>query len=144
MSQPNLPFGAQVLNKDGLMSQPWQGYFTARQERNIKPWVPSFVNLTGGDVVVSGYWTVSERLLSFSVRVTPTTNTSSVLGSTYFDLPFSSLADGAALAFNTSTKSLLGAAFIEAGSSRVYLPSWSTITAPIGISGSVQIKAQNG
>ncbi len=144
MAQPNLPFGAKFLNTDGLMSQTWQGYFTARQARNTQPWTPSLVNLTGGDVVVSGYWTVSERLLSFSVRITPSVNTSSTLGSTYFDLPFSSLADGAALAFNTSTKSLLGAAFIEAGSSRVYLPSWSTITAPIGITGSVQIKAQNG
>ncbi len=144
MAQPNVPLTAKVVRQDGLLSQEWAGYFTSREGRNLKPWAPELVNLGGGDAVVSGYWTLSERLFSFSIRITPDSNTSSVSGSTYFDIPFSSLADGAALAFNTSSKSLLGAAFIERDSSRVYLPTWTTVSAPIAISGSVQIRTQNG
>ena len=144
MASPNIPATAKVVNPDGLMSQEWLGYFTSRQGRNQKPWEPVLVNLGGGVAVVSGYWTLSERLFSFSIRITPSTTTSSVLASTYLDLPFSSLADGAALAFNTSTKTLLGAALIEAGTSRAYLPTWTTLAAPVSVSGSVQIRTQNG
>lgn len=139
--QPPVPLQAKVLAPNGLASQEWAGYFTERQARNAKQWEPVFVSLGGGDFEATGYWTVTERIFVFSLLITPVASIVSTLGATYFELPYSSLADGAALAFNTASKSPLGAAYISGN--RVYLPSF-TVSDPVSASGTVQIGASNG
>lgn len=140
--QPPIPISSKVLSGSGLISPEWQGYFVQRQAKNQKNWEPDLVNLTGGVLEVTGFWTVSERTFTFSVRIAPSSPLSSVLNSSYFELPFPSIADGAALAFNTTSKALLGAALIMSG--KVYLPTFTSVNDPISISGTVQIGNQNG
>lgn len=139
--QTNPPFGSGVLTGTGLMSPAWSGYFTGRQLKNQTVWNPEITSLTGTNEAI-GYYSISERTLQFSIRITPVSSTQSTLNTTYLVLPFLSLADGAANCFNVTTKAAVGAAFIEKDTNRVWLPTWN-ISAPIAISGSVQVRDRN-
>ena len=136
--QPNPPFSSPLLSGTGLVSVPWSGYFTQRQAKNDKPWVPVITGLSG-TFTVSGYWTVTERILVFSLRITPTGSITSTFGTTYLDLPFPSLADGSAYCFNATTKAAIGPVFIETDTTKAWLPAFTTSNT-VSISGTVQIR----
>lgn len=135
------PLYQPVVDKGGVVTAPWIIYFggLSTGDQGTK-WTPSFVNLTsvGGTPTFSGlYYKIGSLLTYFTAIVTPVTNTSATAGTTYINnFPAIIAADGSCDAVYGTIG--LGNGVVQASSSRVYVPTWTTITAPVTICGFIQ------
>lgn len=98
-------------------------------------WTPIATNLTQvGVATITGAYYRSGQFIDFYIKIVPGTSTSSTAGSTYFDLPFDVLQDGACEASTGLTSSPGG---LQASTNRVYPPNWAATGNTITISGRV-------
>lgn len=130
-----------MIDKNGAVTAPWIIYFggLSSGDQGTK-WTPNFINLTavGGTPKFSGlYYKIGSLLTYFTAIVTPITNTSATAGTTYINnFPGIISADGACDAVYGSVG--LGNGIAQSSSSRIYVPTWTTIAVPVTISGFIQ------
>jgi hypothetical protein len=99
-------------------------------------WTPVITDLTFvGTPTISGVYYQNNGFTDWAVKIVPATNTSSTLGVTYITLPFTVTADTPCFTV-TGTSSANGV--VNAAAARAFLPTWTTITTPITITGRVK------
>lgn len=119
--------------------QKWFNLFWNNSAANTIKWMPSFTGLTGTATITGAYNRIG-GLLYFQVLITPVVNTTAVLGATYINnLPFKANAYGTLTSINISSKVVIGTGQIDINTSNAYVPGWTAVTAPIAITGFVQI-----
>jgi hypothetical protein len=135
-----IPASNRIADKDGKAPLTWLLFFQQLINGDTgKAFVPEFQNLTvNGTPEIAGVYYENQGFADFFVRITPSIDTTSVAGSTYFELPFQPTSDAACFS-TTLFNSALGG--IVASSKRVFPPSWTAITTPITISGRVPLQA---
>ncbi len=137
MSKPELPPKFEpVVDENQVATLTWQIFFDAIASGDAgTTFTPTFTGLTEvGTATKTGvYYRLSNKLVYFALTITPGTNTSSVLGTTYcnnFPLTFKN---------NSSSMSISGftasAAGVEQSTNRIYTATWTNITNPITITG---------
>jgi len=105
-------------------------------------WTPTYTSLTeSGTATHTGFYKrLSQTLYQVRVRIVPGTNTSSVAGTTYLNnFPLTGSAFGHLIAINETTILPIGTA-VFASNGRIYTPTWTTVTAPITISGIIEAR----
>lgn len=99
------------------------------------PWTPTFSGLTEvGTAVKTGvYYRISKKLIYYRIVITPGTNTSATLGTTYCNnFPLTMSANGANVTLSSYTAAVSGS---TSSDNRIYTATWSLITTPITIIG---------
>ena len=136
------PISNPMIDSSGIANMPWILFFNNLWigDRG-KEWTPNFVNLTqvGVPTITGRYYMLSKSLAYFRVTITPGTNTSATAGTTYIEnFPKVINGDGACHAVS----GLLGssAGMIEASSRRIYVPGWTTVTVPLSIVGTIEVR----
>ncbi len=139
MKIPSPPNTHPLAEEDGLPTLQWILFFNALYEGDTgTEWEPAFTSLgaSGAPTITGRYYKIG-RLVYFSVRIVPATNTTSTAGTTYINnFPLSITQDGACLAVTGLLGSNAGMA--EASTNRIYTPAWSTVTVPVTIVGLVE------
>lgn len=137
LSIPLLPPKTEpIVDDDKFSTLNWLVFFDEIANGDAgTTWVPTFTGLTEvGTAIKSGvFYRISKKLIYFRIVITPGTNTSATLGTTYcnnFPLTFTS--DGATATCSSYTVAMAG---ITASNKRIYTASWSVITTPITIVG---------
>lgn len=101
---------------------------------------PNFVGLTEVGVAVKTglYWRINKSLAYFRIIITPGTNTSATLGTTYCDnFPLLILNQGVAVTVSGFTAAVSG---VTASDKRIYTQGWTNITTPVTILGIVEVR----
>lgn len=98
-------------------------------------WTPTFVGLTTvGTPTITGTFYQFGALCYFRVIIIPGTSTSSTYGTTYINnFPLTLTASTGVYAATGSPTIAIGST--DAGTNRIYTPSWSVITIPITLTG---------
>lgn len=126
-----------VVNDLAKMTPRWISFIDQQYKGDAGTvWTPTFQNLTvsGSPTIVGKYFRLSDYLQYFTITVTPGTNTSSTAGVTYVDnFPLIIANDGACLAVGGALG--LDSGIVDAGTNRIYPPSWSAVTVPVTIVG---------
>lgn len=102
-------------------------------------WTPVFVGLTEvGTATKTGvYYRISKKLVYYRIVITPGTNTSSTLGTTYCsNFPLTITGNGANVTCSGFTAAVAGT---TASDKRIYTATWTTITTPITIVGIAEV-----
>ena len=101
-------------------------------------WVPNPINLgsNGGAPRLVGLYYQNQGWTDFSIYITPIGDTSSVAGSTYFELPFT-VATNAPAAVNTGISSIYTGG-VDSATKRCYTPTWNNLTIPLTVTGRVK------
>jgi hypothetical protein len=135
-----IPASERVTDKAGKMVITWLLFMQNLINGDAgTAFVPEFFDLTQNGVpTIGGVYYENNGFADFFVRITPSIDTSSVAGTTYFELPFQPTSDCPCFA-TTAFNSALGG--IIASSKRVYPASWTSITTPVTISGRVPLQA---
>jgi len=137
MTVAQAPIADKVLDDSGKLRPTWVEYFSSRDRGDIGiTWNPTVTNLTSvGTPTITGVYYQNLGFTDFAVKIVPGTNTSSVLGTTTIVTPFSTVADVPvfAIAGNGVFVGILNAA-----SKTIFLPTWTTVTLPITITGRVK------
>lgn len=126
-----------LTENKGELTMPWLLFFNQMYNGDAGTnWTPTFIDLTTvGTATISGrYYRVSQFLCYFNIRVLPGTNTSAVAGTTYIDnFPLTVNSPGFCLTVSNNLGGGLG--MVNAANNRIYVPGWTTVTAPINIIG---------
>jgi len=138
MSKIETPLFDPIVDEQGYVSAiTWTLFFqqlTAGD--NGTTFTPIATNLGSvGTPTINGVYYQNQGFTDFYITVTPATNTTSTVGSTYFSLPFDVTIDGGCFATTTGSS---GVGMVDAANNRVYTPNWSAITVPVTISGRVK------
>lgn len=132
------PIYEKLAGEDGKALLPWVLFMNQIFSGDSgTDWTPAFVNLTevGGSATITGrYYKLSQYLTYFRVSITPVTNTSAVAESTYIsNYPLTFSGDGICFAVRGGAGTNSG--HIVSSNNRIYVPEWTTVTAPIHIIG---------
>lgn len=139
-----------VIEPDGKMKRSWLEFLnglwvgdTGTPATGTGSWTPTFTGLTevGTAIMTGKVFKFSQQLAYFWARIVPTTNTSSVLGTTYINnIPLDVLSFGScsAVVENITGGAALGIA--DPVTNRVYCPTWTNITSPITICGTIEAR----
>lgn len=131
------PITNPLAEDNGLPTLPWILFFTSLFTGDTgTAWIPLPTNLTAvGTPTITGAYYRSGQFIDFWITIIPGTSTTASAGSTYFDLPFDVLTDGACFAVS----GLLGsnAGMVDAITNRAYVPTWSAVTVSLTVSGRV-------
>ncbi len=135
------PIQEQLTDEQQALTMPWILFFNQTFTGDLgTSWTPTFTDLTevGGAAIITGrYYKISQALCYFNVTITPVTNTSSTAGTTYINnFPLISFANG--ICFAVSGNIGTNSGMVTASNNRIYVPSWTTVTAPITIIGIVE------
>lgn len=141
MSLAELPLQSEALVDDNKnITLPWQVFLEEAANGDAgTAWSPSFVGLTttGVPTITGVYYQISKTLTYFRITITPATDTTSVLGTTYcsnFPLTFKN--DSA----NTTTISYTAAVSGNTVSgNRIYAASWAATALPVTIVGLAEV-----
>lgn len=137
MSREEPPTYAPIVDNAGKVALPWDLFFTALFEGDLgDTWLPNFINLgVSGTPTISGrYYQISSEIAVFWVDIQPSTNTSSIAGTTYIDnFPLTPSADGFCVAVSGGQGTNAG--MIDASTNRIYTPAWSSVSIPITVIG---------
>jgi hypothetical protein len=100
-------------------------------------WTPVFVDMTstGTPTYAGRYWRIGQNLVWFSITITPATDTTSVVATTYcgnFPLRFS--VDSVCFA-GTGSGAAQAIGGIRSADNRIYTPAWAAVTTPLTIVG---------
>lgn len=136
-----IPATDKVLDSAGKMALRWllflQNLLNGDPGTAFSPRIVG-LNNTGGAPTVTGVYYENGGFIDFYIRITPITNTSSVSGTTYVELPFQPTSDCPCFA-TTSNNTALGG--VVASTARAYTPTWSNITDPVTVSGRVPMQS---
>lgn len=140
MTIPLLPPKTEpLIDDDKFSTLNWLVFFDELANGDAgTTWTPTFTGLTEvGTATKTGiYYRISKRLVYFRIIITPGTNTSSTLGTTYCNnFPLTFIADGAAQSCSGFEVQLAG---ITASNKRIYTANWTTLATPITITGTVE------
>lgn len=135
------PIKNPMIDNTGAPTMPWALFFNQMFFGDAgEPWDPEFTGLTetGAAQVAGRYYKFSNYLVLFRAVITPATDTSAVQGSTYIhNFPLQMAADAPSYAI-TPPVTLMGAC--AASSNRIYVPTWTSVTVPITITGLVEAR----
>lgn len=145
------PAYSEVIEPDGKMKRPWLEFCnglwvgdTGTPSEGSGSWTPTFTGLTevGGAATITGrVFKISQQIAYFWARVVPVTNTSSVLGTTYINnLPLDVISHGACVAVVEDITSGAANGIVEPSFNRIYTPTWTNITSPITIVGTIEAR----
>jgi hypothetical protein len=131
------PIIEKMIDDSGKARPLWIEYFANLNDGDVgTTWTPAITGLTStGTPSISGVYYQNAGFTDWVVKIVPATDTSSVAGTTYIDIPFSVVADSPLFAI-TGNNSASGA--VNAAARRAYLPAWTAITSPVTISGRVK------
>jgi len=139
------PIYANLVEQDGKATLPYILFFNQLYEGDngspatgTNSWTPAFTNLTQvGIPSITGKYYRSGQFIDFWVKIVPATSTSATAGTTYIgSLPFTVTSDTHCSAVNGTTGVALGV--IQASTGRIYVPSWTTVTSLLTITGRVE------
>lgn len=129
-----------VVDKDKFATLNWTVFFEALANGDAgTAWTPTFVGLTevGTATKIGVYYRLSKKIVFYRIIITPTTNTSSVLGTTYCNnFPLSMISDGFNVTCSSYTASASGSTYSDR---RIYTATWTNITTPITIIGIAEV-----
>ncbi len=142
MSIPLLPPKTEpVVDRDRFATLNWLIFFDQIASGDAGTiWTPTFTGLTEvGTAVKTGiYYRLSKRLVFYRITITPATNTSSVLGTTYCNnFPLNMASDGFNVTCSSYTASVSGSTYSD---KRIYTATWTIITTPITIVGIAEVQ----
>lgn len=138
MSNQPPPAQELIAYEDGKVRTAWLLFFqTIQQGDSGNKWSPVVQNLSAtGTPTIAGNYYQNNGFTDFFIKVTPGTNTSSVAGTTFIELPFSVAYDTDCAATGGVGSNVGGA--IEAATRRCYPPAWTNVAFPITITGRVK------
>lgn len=126
-----------VVDQTGRARPSWILYFNSLFEGDSgESWTPQFTSLTtvGTPTITGTYYKIGQYLVYFVINITPGTNTSSTAGTTYVgNFPLTFTGNGACAAVSGLLGGSLG--MIDRASNRIYVPAWTTVTAPLTVVG---------
>jgi hypothetical protein len=131
------PIAEKMVDDNVKARLAWIEFFAGLTNGDVgTAWTPAITGLTStGTPSISGVYYKNSGFTDWVVKIVPATDTTSVAGTTFIDLPFSVVADAALFAVS-GTNSASGA--VNAASKKAYLPAWAAITSPVTISGRVK------
>ena len=137
MTISQAPIADKVLDDNGKLRPSWVEYFSQLNRGDIgTTWNPTIVNLTSvGTPVITGVYYQNDGFTDFSVKIVPGTNTSATLGSTTIAVPFGVVVDKVV---EVTAGNTVAFGVIVSSSRTIFLPTWTTVTVPITISGRVK------
>lgn len=131
------PIQNPILDEAGNLSIMWTLFFNSIFTGDTGTnWTPTFTGLTqtGTPTITGTYYKLSQSLVYFTITITPSTDTSSIAGTTYIDnFPLDIKGAGACFALANNTGG--GAGMANADESRIYTPVWTTIASPLTVVG---------
>jgi hypothetical protein len=115
------------------------GYLATQASNSYTP-TATGLTVSSGSATITGHWSQVGNLVKFQILVTPPggQTTSATLTTTNFSLPSTPARFDAALVVESSGAASIGIGLISTGSV-VYVPSWTTVTSPVVISGTYEI-----
>ena len=137
MSSNEAPIAEKLAGDDGKARPAWIEFFSALTRGDVGTnWNVTINNLTTvGTPVITGVYYQNSGFTDFVVKIVPFTNTSSTLGVTYITVPFSVVNDTPCNVVNVNSVAF---GVVNAASKQINLPTWTTITSPITITGRVK------
>lgn len=141
MTQPLLPPRTEPLvDDDKFATLNWLIFFDQLANGDGGTvWTPTFVGLTevGTATRTGKYYRISKTLVYYRIVITPGTNTSSVLGTTYCNnFPLNMISDGANVTCSGFTAAVSGSTYSD---KRIYAATWSLITTPVTVVGIAEV-----
>lgn len=135
MTVNSAPLTQPVIDENAYPTLPWTLFFNQMFEGDAgKSWIPTFQSFTGTATFSGRFYRLSQYLVFFTVKITPSGNTSTTSGSTYIDnFPLNLTNDG----FNTVVSGAAGGAIgmNRASDNRIYVPQWTNVSVPLTIIG---------
>lgn len=138
------PIQEKMIEQDGVATMPWVLFFNQVYTGDVgSTFTPVFTGLTeaGGAAELTGkYVFLTKNLAYFRIIITPASSgsTSAVAGTTAltnFPLSFAS----AGICFAVSGVSSIGAGMASANDNRIYVPTWTTVAAPVTVIGLAEV-----
>ena len=137
MSLSPPPVTEQVVDSKGVPTLPWTLFFDQSFRGDTgTAWTPTFVSLgiSGTPSITGRYYQISRQLVYFTIHIVPASNTSATAGTTYCDnFPLAVTRNGVCASVSGNLGGALGV--VQEGSSRIYVPSWSSVSVPVTIIG---------
>jgi hypothetical protein len=128
-----------IVDDDKFATLNWLAFLEGLADGDLgTTWTPTFVGLTETGVATKAgrYWRITKNLAFFRITITPATDTSATLGTTYCDnFPLNITANGFVATVSGFTSSTSGATTDK----RIYTGTWTSITTPINIIGIVEV-----
>jgi len=129
---------AENLIDDAKKARPaWVEFFASITRGDVgTTWTPVITGLTSvGTPVISGVYYQNQGFTDWAVKIVPGTDTSSTSGVTSIALPFGVINDAPCFAVTGFTGAI---GVINAAAKLAYLPTWTSITSPVTITGRVK------
>lgn len=141
MTLPLLPPKTEpLIDNNKFASLNWLVFFDQVADGDAgTSWTPTFTGLTEtGTATKTGvYYRLSKKLVLYRIVITPATDTSATLGTTYCNnFPLSMTAAGPVITCSSFTAAVSAS---TASDRRIYTATWSAITTPITIVGIVEV-----
>lgn len=139
MTQPVLPPRTEeLIDEDKFATLNWTAFFESVASGDAgTTWTPTFTGLTevGGAATITGaYYRLSAKLVFIKIVITPVTNTSATLGTTFCNnFPLTIRGANAVTTVSGFTASTAGA-----NSTGIYAATWAAITTPVTITGIIE------
>lgn len=136
------PIYEKLVNQDGKLNLAWILFFNKIfQGDSGVDWTPTFTGLTitGTPTITGRLYKLSDAISFFRVDIIPATDTSAVAGATYINnMPVVATANG--ICFAVSGGIGTNAGMYDKTSNRVYVPTWTAVTAQVTIIGICEAK----
>lgn len=139
MTLPVLPPRTEpMIDDDKFTTLDWTAFFESLATGDAgTSWTPTFTGLTevGGAATITGvYYRLSAKICFFKIVITPVTSTSATLGTTFCNnFPLAIQGSNA-----VTTVSGFTAAPAGADSTGIYASTWTAITSPITLTGTIE------
>jgi hypothetical protein len=139
MTQPVLPPRTEeLIDEDKFATLNWTAFFESVAAGDAgSTWTPTFTGLTevGGAATITGaYYRLSAKLVFIKIVITPVTNTSATLGTTFCNnFPLTIRGSNAVTTVSGFTASTAGA-----NSTGIYAATWSAITTAVTLTGIIE------
>lgn len=140
MSINKAPLYAPLCNDDKIVTREWSLFFQDVANGDAgQLWTPTFSGLTGTATITGRWYYILRNLQYFNIKIVPNTNTSSTAGTTYVSNWVTQIAtDSSVDVVNSTTFASIGSGVASASNNRIYMPSWTTVTGTITITGIIQ------
>jgi len=135
------PLTEPIVDKEQKATLTWASFFEGLAFGDTgTAWTPTFIGLTetGTATKTGKYWRLSNNICYFRITITPATDTSSTLGTTYCDnFPLLITNAGANVTCSGFTAAVSGTTSAD---KRIYTATWAAITTPITIVGIAEVR----
>ena len=129
-----------LIDDDKFTTLNWLSFFDGLANGDTgTTWTPTFIGLTEtGTATKTGvYYRLTNKLAYFRIVITPATDTTAVLGTTYCNnFPLNITAQGMVNTISSFTAATSGATSAD---KRIYTAAWAAITTPITITGMLEV-----